>query len=810
MGMWNDVRLSVRSLRRRPGFTVVAAGTLALGVGATTAIFSVANGVLLQSLPYPDSDELVVIWAADRTNPQTTPGGQVSTPDFRDIQAEVEGLEVVAQYTSSSKSVSGLGGPAEMVPGASVTRDLFRVFGADPVLGRTFTDEENRFQGPDAVVLSESFWRSRFGADPDVLGRTMEIEGRPHPIVGVAPAGFDYPAGSQLWTPVQNDDEGCGRGCVIYSLVGRLADGSSLGQARAELDELSLRLAEEYPSSSTDKVFRTITLRDLTVGDVRVALWVLMGSVMMVLLIACANVANLILVRGGSRRTEFAVRTALGAPRGRLVRQLMTENAVLAVAGGVGGIGLAWWGVWTLVRLAPPQLPRIDEVGLNVTTVAFALLLVALTSLIFGLAPALRLAREGVAQSLRRDSRGGVGRQSGQRARALVLVAEVALSVLLLLAAGLMLRSLVRMQAVDLGLDTENAVAFRLSLPSARYAGGDERIAFMNQLEARLTSLPEVEAVSELVAVPFGDVNLTGSFRRPDQPPPAAGETPVAGYRALDPDAPETLGIEIVRGRGFEASDRYGAEPVILINQAAADLYWPNEDPIGRFMDLQIGVGYPEDEPRRIIGITANFRDEVTSEAGPEMYVPYAQVAAGFPHVVIRTAPGVRPAAMLAAAQREVTALDPMMPVAQPASLEAMVGDQMAASRFYLLLLGLFAVMAVALAAVGIYGVVAYTVSQRTREIGMRMALGAQIGSVVRLVVWQGMGPALVGVAVGIMGALAAARVIQGILFDVEATDPVTYAMAAAGLLSVVLVATALPALRASRIPPAVALRAGE
>ncbi|HUE77070.1 MAG TPA: ABC transporter permease [Longimicrobiales bacterium] len=806
MTLLNDLRFTFRSLSRRPGFTVVAVGTLALGVGATAAIFTVANAVVLRSLPYPDAHELAVVWEDSRSDPSPDPGGRVSRPNFRDLQAEAVSFETIAQYTNSNLTLTGLGA-AEVVPGGTVSAELFSVFGAEPILGRTFTAEETRHEGPDAVVVSEGFWRSRLGGEPDVLGTSLVISGAPHPIVGIAPAGFAFPADAQLWVPIQNDDDGCGRGCSLFAAVGRLGPGGTMDGAASELATLASRLEAEYPDSNADLELRAIPLRDLVVGDVEEALWLLLGAVGMVLLIACANVANLILVRGGSRRTELAVRTALGGSRGVILRQLMTENAVLALAGGAGGLMLAWWGVSALVRLAPTHLPRMGEVALDGTTVLFALGVVALTVLIFGLAPAARLSKDGVAESMRQGSRGGVGELHARRTRSAVLVVEVALSVVLLLGAGLMVRSLARMQAVDLGIDARDASLFRLSLPSARYAGPDERVAFMDRLEERLASIPGVERVASTVAPPFGPVNLTGTFSRPDLPEPEPGEGPSAAYRVLDPDALEVLGIELVRGRPFRESDRQGARPVAMINRAAAERFWAGEDPVGKTMDLNISVGYPESEPRTIIGITENFHSTITRAPGPEMYVPYAQTAASFPHVIMQTAGGT-PGGALAAAREALASLDPELPMITPTRLEELVAEQMAAPRFYLLLLGLFAVMAAALAAVGIYGVVAFLVVQRTREIGVRMALGAPIRQVVRMVIWQGLAPALLGMAIGLTVAMALGEVLSGILYRVEPTDPVASVGAATLLLAIVVASTLVPARRASRIPPADALRA--
>jgi putative ABC transport system permease protein len=799
-----EIRQAARSLLRRPGFTAVAAGTLALGIGATTAIFSVANAVVLRSLPYPDADELVVIWEDDVTDPALNPDGEVSVPNFRDLRASSETFEEMAQYTRSNFTLSGLEASAEVVPGGVVTAELFGVMGAPPILGRTFTEEEQGYQGPDAVVVGESFWRTRLGGDPGVLGTTLTIRGDPHTIVGIAPAGFSFPDGAQLWTAIQNNDEGCGRGCVIFSAVGRLADGVGLDRARAELAAVAERLEAEYPVN-TNQTFAAAPLRDLVVGDVRTAIWVLLGAVGMVLLIACANVANLILVRGGARRTELAVRSALGAGRPRLLRQLMTENTILALLAGGGGILLAAWGVNALVSLAPVEIPRLDEVALDTTALLFAFGVVGLTVMAFGLAPALRLSQRAPADALR-GSRGALGDRATHRLRSAVLVAEVALSLMLLLGAGLMLRSLARLQSVDVGLEADDVALFQLSLPDARYPTPDAAVAFMERLEERLAGIPGVARSAAVVAAPFAPINLVGGFTRPDLPDPEPGEGPAATYRALGPEALDILGVEIVRGRGFEASDRAGAPAVALINEAAARRFWPGEEPVGKLIDMQISVGYPEDEPRTIVGVVADFRGEVAGPAEPEMYVPYAQAGAAFPQVLLEVR-GTGHAAVLSEARDVLAGLDAQLPVVRPGSLATLVDQELAAPRFYMVLLGLFAVLALALAAVGIYGVVAYTVVLRTREIGMRMALGAAVPEVLRMVVWQGARPALVGLGIGVAGALAAGRLMRGMLFEVPTTDPVTYAGAAAVLMLVVLAATAIPARRAVRIPPSDALR---
>jgi putative ABC transport system permease protein len=806
MTLLTDLRIAMRSLWRRPTFTLFAAGTLALGVGGTAAIFSVANGVLLRALPYPEPHELVVIWEDDRLDPSPELGGMVSAPNFRDIEAAAASFETMAQYRSANLTLSGEAG-AELVPGGEVSRQLFRVFGADPILGRAFSDEETRFGGPDAVVLSEGFWRDRFGGDPGAIGATLMISGRPHRVVGVTPSGFGFPSGARLWVPMKNNDESCGRGCVLYAAVGRLRADIPVERATAELASLATQLERAYPDQNSDLALRALPLREVVVGDVKRAVWILFGAVGMVLLVACANVANLILARGGSRRAELAVRTALGAPRGAIVQQLMAENALLAVLGGTGGLLLAVAGVPVLVRLAPAELPRLDQVAVDGATLLVSLGLVLLTTILFGLIPATRLADEGMAEAIRRSGPGGMGDRRGHRTRSFMLTAEVALSVVLLLGAGLLLRTLDQMQSVELGIETSDVVTFRLSLPSTRYDGPAARVAFIEQLEERLSGIPGVQSVATIVAMPFGPVWLTGSFSRADRPTNADDRAEVK-YRALDPDAFDVFGIDLAAGRGFTAADRHGAAPVAMINRTAADRYWPGEDPIGKQIHVHISVGYAESEPRTIIGITDSFRTEVTSAAGPELYVPYAQAGASFPHVALKVAGIVPPSAVLTRVREELAAADPHLPMAQAAALADLVDDQMAATRFYLMLLGLFAAIALILAAVGVYGVVALLVVQRTREIGMRIALGARTHHVVLLVLGESLAPAAAGLTFGLLGALAFGGVMAGILYGVEPTDPLTYVGSAILLFTVVIAATALPARRASRIPPAEALRA--
>ena len=798
-----DLRYAGRSLRHRPGFTAIAALTLALGIGATTAMFSVVRGIVLRPLPYPGSERLVTVWESAPEEAGGLEGGLISHPNFRDVRDEIPGIESIALVADANLTVAEDEG-AQLVPGAMITPAFFEVFRTPLLRGREFTEEEDRYQGPKAAIVSAAYWRDRLAGREDVIGSTMRISGETYAIVGVAPAGFEYPPGARIWIAAQNDEEGCGRGCVLRSSVARLAPGASVSSVRTALEALAARLEAEYPRTNTDQTFAVASLQDVTVGDVRPALWILLGAVGMVLMIACANVANLLLVRGRGRLTEIAIRTSLGADNRRIFRQLMTESGLLAFLGGLGGLGLAVWGVDRVLALAPDNIPRIEEVTLDPLTLAFAGALVAVTTFVFGLAPGVALTKIELTRALRRGGRGDVtGGRSG-RGRAAILASEVALSVLLLIGAGLMVRSLMRINEIRPGFDVSELTTFRLSLPRARYTP-DQRVAFFDRLTEGLRATPGVEDVAVMIAPPLGSVTIFGGFTRTDVPEPEPGNGPAASWRAAAPGALEMLGIPILAGRGILPTDRHDSPPVVVVTRRLADEYFPDVDPIGRQIDVQVSTGYEEDAPRTIVGIVGDIRGRrLTSPPTAEMILPAAQAGAGFPHVLMR---GRDPAVLLDAARRELQTLDPELPLIDAAPMSALVDEQLAQPRFYLLLLVLFAGLAVLLAAVGMYGVVAYAVSQRTREIGVRMALGARVSQVVKLVLWQGLRPAILGIALGVLAAWWGGSLMRGLLYEVAPQDPITLLAVPVLLLVIVIAACSIPARRASRIPPAIALR---
>jgi putative ABC transport system permease protein len=799
-GWIQDLRYGARSLLRRPGFAAAAVATLALGIGAVVAIFSVVNGVLLEPLPYPEPDRLVVPWQVDPATGERSRG--IDHPDVRYWQEEVPGLRV-AGYSTSRPTLTEMGEP-EVVSGARVSDGLLGVFGLEPEVGRDVTAAEDVVGGPNVVLVSHAFWQNRLSGDPAAIGRTLTLSGQRWEIVGVAPDGFDFPDGTDLWMPRHHDPAGCGHGCRIMNGIGRIERGATLEQVATRMDAASAQLAQAFPDSHRDVVTRFEPLLDTQVADVRTALWVLMGSVTMVLLIACANVANLLLVRASERVGEVALRATLGAPRVRIVRQLLTESLLLSVVGGAIGIGLAAWGVSLMVAAAPAGIPRLDAIGVDARVLGFALLVVLAVTAFFGLAPALRLARVPLNQAMGNDRRAAGGRGSGL-SRSFLLSAEVALSLMLLLGAGLMFGSLRSIAAQDLGFSTERVERFRLSLPETRY-DVYATIRFFDELEARMTALPEVEQAGTAFGVPLGSGRFHTSTELLDRPPVAPADLPDVAVRPASPGYREAIGIQLLRGRWFEDSDREDTEGVAVINQAAADRFYPDVDPLGRRIKMSISVGFGDDPERTIVGVVGNARSySATEPDDATAYVPNAQFGMDVMYVTMRLERGARTA--LPAARAVLKEMDPALAITNVERIEDAVARQAAPTRFYLTLIGSFSMLALILAAIGLYGVVAYSVSRRTREIGIRVALGARGGEVVRMAVLDGVLPAALGVAGGLVGALLGAHALDSLLYGIEPQDPVTIVAVTSILVAVVLVATLLPARRASRIPPASALR---
>jgi putative ABC transport system permease protein len=798
--LWLDLRYGARTLLKSPGFTLVALVALALGVGANTAIFSVVNSVLLRPLPYPDSERLVAFMGV---NPQ---GGitqsNMSVPDFADWQQQNEVFEQLAGFvTGGALLVSGEEG--ERVRGTGVTTDFFPLIRTQPLRGRALTAEDQQPGREPVAVLSYGLWQRRFGADPNAVGRAVMLSGKSTTIVGVMPQGFDFPAQSEVWVPLQLDPAKERRDNRYLQVVGRLKPGATITQAQTQLDTINGRLAQTYRETNTGWGVQLTNLRESLVGAVRASLLVLLGAVGLVLLIACANVANLLLARATARQREIAVRTALGASRGRIVRQLLTESVLLSVVGGALGLLLSVWLTDLLVAVSPAGSPRFDEIRPDARVFAFTCAVTILTGLVFGLAPALQASRLDLNEALKEGGRSGAEGARRNRLRGLLMVGEIALSFMLLAGAGLLVRSFVRLRETRPGFNTEGVLTMRLSLPPGKYAQGEPRAQFYRQAVERVGSLPGVAAAGAVLTMPLGgDTFSVGrSFIREGRPM-TPEESANASYYVATPGYFRALEIPVLAGRSFTEQDTAQAPMVVLVNETMARKHWPGESPIGK----RITIWRDEKFPREVVGVVGDTRPALDTPASAQMYVPYAQDATwGSLTLVARTQGD--PATLAAAARNELRALDKTLPVYNVKTMTEVAAASVAQHRASMLLLSAFAGVALLLAVIGIYGVTAYYVTQRTHEIGVRMALGATRGDVLRLVVGQGLRLTLIGLAVGIVAALALTRLLASLLYEVSATDPLAFAVGALLLAVVALAACYVPARRATKVDPMVALR---
>lgn len=794
-----DLRHAVRGLARRPGFALVAVATLALGIGANAAIFSVVNAVLLRPLEWVDPDGLVMVWVHGDDNPEAR--GAMSLPDIRDI-AELPAIETLVGFGSRTATVTS-GVEPQLIDASRSTDGLMATFRVRPILGRDLTVQDAELGRPLVVVVGYNYWQQRLGGRADVLGTALEISDVPYEIVGVAPAGFDFPDGAQLWYPRQLDLRYCGRACHTLGAIGRLADGATLEAFSSQMRTLATTLSESYPDENFGKRFRAVRLADDQVADVRRGLWFILGAVSLVLLIACANVANLLLVRGESRRGEVAVRRALGASRARLASQVLMESAVLTVGAALVGIAFARAAI-TLARAIPATtVPRIDTVSLDANVLLFTFALSALVTLLFGLSPALRHASGPTAADLISERRGGHGPRAS-RSRSMLLTAEVALSVLLLAGAGLMLKSFDRLYSVQLGFATDQLTRFRVALPATRYDTIPEIVTFYETLESRLAALPGVESVASIFGPPLGSQNISGEVLVEGRPPAEPGAETEASIHSITPAYFATMRTPVLRGRGIEASDRTGTVPVAVVSETFVRENFPSQDPIGKRFEVTANFGYGSG-PWTVVGVSGDVRRDPMTAPRADVYVPLGQFGPENRTVIVRTAGGVAPS--MAAIRDVLRALDTGLPVMNYETMDDVLHASVAPARFYLLAMTIFAGLAVVLACVGLYGVVAYIVSQRSREIGIRMALGARRDQVVRLMLTQGLRPAIAGILLGLGLALAFGRVAESLLFEVSPRDPLILGGVVGALSVITVVASFLPARRASRIDPAVALR---
>jgi predicted permease len=791
-----DVRFALRQMSKTPGVTAIVLATIAFGVGATTAIFSLAYGVLMRPLPYAEAERLVRVFEVVPQYGRFS----VAPANFLDWRERQQVFERIAVYAGGTDTFVGPEGP-ERLNRALVSWDLFELLRVPPALGRGFRADEDVPDQNAVIILSHGLWQRRFGGDPAIVGRAITLSGTPVTIAGVMPAGFYFPNRDvEFWRPIALNPSGAPRGAHFTSVVARLKAGVTVQQAGAEMIGIARQLAGEHPQSNRDESAETIALVDVIVGPVRPMLWTLVAAVGVVVLIASANVANLLLVRASAREREIAIRLAMGAGGSRLAGQMLSESLVFAVAGGSLGVLLAWQGIAPLRTLAAGSIPRVADVTLDSTVLAFALLTSLTVGVLFGMAPAWHALDRRIGTLLREGApTSGSGR--GRRLRSALLVAEVALSMVLLVGAALLLRSFDRLVRVEPGFRAENVLTFAVALPAVSYTSDRSRIAFYDRLLDTLQRTPGVQAAGMVQQLPIrGDYML--SFNVDGRAPLTPAESPSANHRVVSPDYFAAMDIPLRRGRGFSAQDGDTAPMVALIDEAFALRHFANEDPLGRGLDIGNGTdGY-----YRIVGVVGNVHHEGLDAAPqPTMYVPFTQDVFSSMSVLVRT--GGEPSAFAATARRVVAQIDASLPAFAMSPLADVADASLAERRFALLLLSLFAAMALFLAAVGLYGVVSYAVSQRTREIGLRLAIGAQPADVLRMVLGTGMTLVAIGIAAGLAGALALSRTVTSMLFDVTPFDPVSYAATVLLLLAVAAVACYLPARRAMAVDPLESLR---
>jgi putative ABC transport system permease protein len=790
-------------LLKNPGFTLIAVLTLALGIGANTAIFSAINGVLLSALPYPQPEQLAMVWCDNRR--QGIPDDITSYPNFVDWRDRNKTFQGMSGMTSDTYNLTGVGEPEE-INAATVSINFFQLIGVNPILGRVFTAEEEQPGRDKVVVLSHSLWQRRFGGDPGILNKTISLSDQPYVVVGIMPPGFQFPEKTEMWGPLA-PDEGMrsdkARFGFFLPVVGRLKPGVTRAQAQADLDVVASQIEKQFPDMAGYGV-NVVPVLENTVGPIRRALIILFVAVLFVLLIACANVANLLLARATVRQREVAVRAAMGAGRWRIVRQLLTESILLAILGGALGALLAWWALRLLVELSPANIPRLENIRLDGRVLWFTLALSLLTGMIFGLAPALQTSHQKLSEALKEGSRTGAGGLRAQRIRGVFIVAEVALTLALLIGAGLLVRSFWRLQNINPGFRTDHLLTLRVTLWGSKYRQGAEAVSFYERLQERLAALPGVESASATTDIMLRKLATSAGFtieNRPQDPSELALELP---FDRVQPNYFQTMGIQLLRGRAFTAQDTRDNLRVTIVNETFVKRYFPNEDPVGkRFTFGSVG---PNTRWFTIVGVVRDSkRQGLDQPVRIESWMPLAQMPSGSMDVVLRTKGD--PLALSNAVREAVWSLDRDLPISKIQTMEQVLSERVAQRRLNMLLLGLFALVALILAAVGIYGVMNYSVTQRTNEIGIRMALGAQTDAVLRLIVRQGMTLVLVGVVIGLATTFAMTRLMATLLFGVSATDPITFVAIAALLIGVALVACWIPARRATKVDPMVALR---
>jgi putative ABC transport system permease protein len=805
-----DTRYALRQLFTHRAFALIAILALALGIGANTAIFSVVNAVLLRPLPYPAPEQLVWIWGTNPLN--DIPKENASYPDYADWRAQSQSFQFMGGFAQTSPILTDSGGEPERLPGGYVMGDFFNVLGIEPILGRKFVAEENETGKNRVVILSHALWQRRFGGDPKIIGQQISISGNPHTVVGILPANFQDPIPEatktmQLWLPLAvSDSMRQSRRGDFLNVVARLKPGVKLETARAEMTGIASRLEKQYPDTNTQWGVIVQPLHETLTGNVRPALLVLLTAVAFLLLIACANVANLLLARASSRQREIAIRAALGASRARVVRQLLTENIVLSLCGGGVGLLFAWWGIQALLALSPGNIPRLGSISIDREVLFFTLAVSLVTGILFGLVPAFTASRPDLNNTLKEGGRSAAESAGGRRLRSALAVAEIALSLVLLVSAGLLIRSFIRLQEVRPGFNPQHLLCLDLSLPSAKYKEDQQTVNFFDQLLGTLAQQPGVQSAAVSEGVPLGGGGGFLAFSVEGRLLAPTDRTPDAETRVVSPDYFRTMQIPLRNGRLLNERDVLGAPDAVVVSETLVKKYFPGQDPIGK----RLTFGDPQAKDVQwytVIGVVGDVRGiSLNAEPYGQLYTSYRQTPRRALTLIVQTAG--EPTTMLGTVREKIWALDRQQPLYNVRTAEQVLEKSIARPRFNMLLITIMASVALVLAAVGIYGVISYSVTQRTHEIGVRMALGASAGDVLKLVVGQGMILAGTGVVLGLLAAFAATRIMATLLFGVTATDPVTYGGLALLLTSIAFLACYIPARRATKVNPVTALRA--
>ncbi|MDQ2855869.1 MAG: ABC transporter permease [Acidobacteriota bacterium] len=803
-----DIRHGIRSLLKHPGFTAIVVVTLALGIGASTAIFSVVNTVLLRALPYRQADRIVAIQELDPAGKR----GQVTPANFLDWRAQNTTFEHLAAILTHPANLSA-GDQSERIDLAMISANFFSVFGTAAERGRLFIPSDEQAGHAPVVIVSHSLWLRRFGGDPDLVGRSITLDGKSSTVVGIAPAGFQYPDKTEVWVPPyrlapalnERMDPTQVRGFGMLSAVALLKPGVSLPQAAADMETITARLRQQYPDTNNRRFNRVVSLHSHLVGETGSMLLLLFGAVGFVLLIACANVANLLLAAAASRQKEMAIRTALGASRWRVMQQLLTESTILALAGGTLGLFLAMWGVALMTKLLPQDFPRLAEINMDWRVLGFTLVASVLTGILFGLAPALQTSKGDVQESLKESGRGASGSKRQNRLRNLLIVGEVALSVVLLAGAGLLFRSFLQLQSVHAGFTPQQVLTVRLTPSGPRYATDADYVSFYNQVMERISALPGVQAVGAINTLPLGK-GPTAGIRIEGTPLLTRDKWPSTNYRSVSSDYFRAMNIPLVQGRPFTERDTEKAPLVIIVNQALARRDFPNVNPVGKRIGL--GNNDPKGQPVwwEIVGVTADVRNlELREEPSPEFYTSALQDTWTGMSIVVRTT--VEPESLAQDIRHLAASVDKAAPVSEVKTMEHIVSEAVTQPRFNLYLLGLFGGIALLLSAAGIYGVTSYSVTQRTHELGIRLALGAQLSDVLKMILRQGMLLISIGIGIGLVASFALTRLLKSLLFGVSVTDPLTFVAITLVLALVALLACYFPARRATKVDPLIALR---